>query len=167
MLKTGERYLEGLRDGRLVYIGNERVADVTTHPAFRNAARSVAAIYDMKSDPANRGVMAYQDGGEWYSSYFLRAHSVDDLRQRSAAHKKIADLTYGMFGRSPDHVASFVAGLAILPSVLDSPDRDYAANLLAYYEHMRAHDIYAAYAVLPPHGARDPCTVCQVRDFPV
>lgn len=166
MLKTGERYLEGLRDGRLVYIGNERVADVTTHPAFRNAARSVAAIYDMKSDPANRGVMAYQDGGEWYSSYFLRAHSVDDLRQRSAAHKKIADLTYGMFGRSPDHVASFVAGLAILPSVLDSPDRDYAANLLAYYEHMRAHDIYAAYAVLPPHGARDPAFF-QRQNLPV
>ena len=34
---TGAEYLESLRDGREVYIDGERVADVTTHPAFRNA----------------------------------------------------------------------------------------------------------------------------------
>jgi 4-hydroxyphenylacetate 3-monooxygenase len=37
---TGKQYLESLRDGREVYIYGERVKDVTTHPAFRNAARS-------------------------------------------------------------------------------------------------------------------------------
>ena len=44
MLKSGSEHLESLRDGRVVYIGSERVADVTTHPAFRNAARTVASI---------------------------------------------------------------------------------------------------------------------------
>ena len=34
------------RDGREVYIYGERVKDVTTHPAFRNAARSIARLYD-------------------------------------------------------------------------------------------------------------------------
>src|SRR5688572_4042733 len=43
---TGAEYLASLRDGREVYIYGERVEDVTTHPAFRNAARSVARIYD-------------------------------------------------------------------------------------------------------------------------
>ena len=37
---------ESLRDGRRVYIGDELVEDVTTHPAFRNAAQSFAMIYD-------------------------------------------------------------------------------------------------------------------------
>ena len=36
---TGAEYLESLRDGREVYVYGERVEDVTTHPAFRNAAR--------------------------------------------------------------------------------------------------------------------------------
>src|SRR6267143_132731 len=49
MLKTGNEHLQSLRDGRVVYIGSEKVDDVTTHPAFRNAARSIAAIYDMKA----------------------------------------------------------------------------------------------------------------------
>ena len=53
MLKTGAEHLESLRDGRVVYIGAEKVDDVTTHPAFRNGARSMAAIYDLKrADPA-------------------------------------------------------------------------------------------------------------------
>src|ERR1700722_19211577 len=43
---TGAEYLESLRDGREVYVYGERVKDVTTHPAFRNAARSIARLYD-------------------------------------------------------------------------------------------------------------------------
>ena len=39
---TGAEFLESLRDGREVYIYGERVDDVTKHPAFRNAAVSVA-----------------------------------------------------------------------------------------------------------------------------
>jgi len=41
---TGAEYVESLRDGRDVYIDGERVADVTAHPAFRNAVRSVAPV---------------------------------------------------------------------------------------------------------------------------
>ena len=52
MLRTGKEHLESIRDGRVVYIGSERVDDVTRHPAFRNAAQTVAALYDMKADPA-------------------------------------------------------------------------------------------------------------------
>ena len=63
MLKTGQEHLESLRDGRVVYIGSERVDDVTSHPAFRNAARTVAAIYDMKADPANRAALTYEEEG--------------------------------------------------------------------------------------------------------
>jgi 4-hydroxyphenylacetate 3-monooxygenase len=54
MLRTGKEHLESIRDGRVVYIGSERVDDVTRHPAFRNAAQTVAALYDMKADPALR-----------------------------------------------------------------------------------------------------------------
>ena len=48
MLATGRQKLERMRDGRSVYIGAERVDDVTTHPAFR-AGRTIAALYDLKA----------------------------------------------------------------------------------------------------------------------
>ena len=155
MLRTGNEHLETLRDGRVVYIGGERVDDVTTHPAFRGAAGTVAAIYDMKADPANRDSMTYEEDGARHSIYFLRPKTRDDLQRRMMAHRKIADLTFGMFGRSPDHVASFVTGMAMKPDALPAPHA-YAANLANYYRHIRDNDTYVVYAVVPPQAARNP-----------
>jgi 4-hydroxyphenylacetate 3-monooxygenase len=149
MLKTGNEHLESLRDGRVVYIGAERVDDVTTHPAFRNAARSIAAIYDLKrSDPA----YGFAEGGDRYSAYFLRARTKADLEQRTNVHRAIAATSYGLLGRSPDHVSSFVTGMAMNPGVFG----EYADNLVRYYEHMREQDVYGVYAVIPPQAARNP-----------
>src|SRR5580658_5652634 len=118
MLRTGKEHLETLRDGRVVYIGNERVADVTTHPAFSGAARSIAMLYDLKRDPARLDELSYEEGGERYSMYYLLPRSRDDLVRRMRAHKAIAAASYGLMGRSPDHVASFVAGMALQPEAL-------------------------------------------------
>jgi 4-hydroxyphenylacetate 3-monooxygenase len=152
MLKTGKDHLEQLRDGRIVYIGSEKVTDVTSHPAFRNAARSIAAIYDMKCAPQNRDAMSYEDKGERYSAYFLPARSKADLEKRTGLHRAIANMSYGHLGRSPDHVSSFVTGMSTDPSVFGK----YADNLVRYYEYMRKNDTYACYAVIPPQAARNP-----------
>jgi len=166
MLKTGKEHLECLRDGRVVYIGGEKVDDVTTHPAFAESAKSMAALYDMKADPANRDVMSYEEDGERFSMYYLRPKNQEDLRKRMRAHKRIADETCGLFGRSPDHVSSFVTGLAMKPDVFDKIGPGYGDNLLAHYDYMRRNDIYAAYAVLPPAGARNP-EFYQKKEMPV
>src|SRR5437016_12052134 len=134
MLRTGKEHLELLRDGRVVYIGSERVDDVTRHPAFRNAAATVAALYDMKADPANRETMSYEEDGGRHSIYYLRPRTREDLRRRMRGHRAIADLTFGMFGRSPDHVASFVTGMAMKPDALPAPFA-FAANLVNYYRY--------------------------------
>ena len=70
-------------------------------------------------------------------------------------HRRIADFTYGMFGRSPDHVASFVTGMAMKPDELKAPCA-HADNLLAYYRYARDNDLYVVYAVVPPQAARNP-----------
>ncbi|HTM62095.1 MAG TPA: 4-hydroxyphenylacetate 3-hydroxylase N-terminal domain-containing protein [Burkholderiales bacterium] len=149
MLKTGSEHLESLRDGRVVYVGSERIDDVTTHPAFRNAARSMAAIYDMKrANPA----FSFTEGKQKYSAYFLRAKTKDDLQKRSNLHRAIAAMSHGLLGRSPDHVASFVTGMSMDPSVFGK----YGDNLVRYYSRMCKDDLYGVYAVLPPQAARNP-----------
>ena len=165
MLRTGQEHLESLRDGRVVYVGIDRIDDVTRHPAFCNAAATVAAIYDMKADPANRETMTYEEDGARHSIYFLRPKSRDDLQRRMEGHRKIAELTFGMFGRSPDHVASFVTGMAMKPDALPAP-HSHADNLTAYYRHIRDHDSYVVYAVVPPQAARNP-EFYQKQNIPV
>ena len=60
--KNGADHLKSLRDGRAVYIDGERVADVTTHPAFRNAVQSAAALYDHQARPENIERMTFARG---------------------------------------------------------------------------------------------------------
>lgn len=156
MLKTGKEHLEGLRDGRVVYIGGERITDVTRHPAFAEAARVVAAMYDAKRAPETLDLFSYEEEGERYSMWYLPARTQEDLRRRMRCHKAIADMTYGMMGRSPDHVSGFVTGMSTHPAAFDTDKYKFGANLLRYYEHCRKHDIFSTYAVLPPQAARNP-----------
>jgi len=99
-----------MRDGRAVYIGAERVADVTSHPAFREGARTIAALYDLKADPAKRDLFTYAENGERHALQWLRCRSRDDLTRRMRALKASADATYGFIGRSPEQVAGLIPG---------------------------------------------------------
>ena len=44
MLMSGKEYLASIQDGRVIYIGSERVDNQVTHPAFRNGAQTYAAM---------------------------------------------------------------------------------------------------------------------------
>ena len=83
-LRTGAEYLESLRDGRQVFVGGERVKDVAAHPAFREAARSVARLYDLAAAPENREVMTFASPGTGAPVHksFLITKSHADLRAR-------------------------------------------------------------------------------------
>ncbi len=156
MLRSGEDYLAAIRDGRTVYIGRERVDDVTRHPAFANAARMYAAMYDLKRAETARDALWVEDGGERYPAYFLQPRSRRDLEIRTAAHRAIAGFSHGLLGRSPDHVASSITGLAMGSSVFDRDGGGYAERIEAYYRRARSGDLFLAYAILPPQGARKP-----------
>src|SRR3979409_1162846 len=72
---TGKEYLESLRDGREVYIYGARVGDCTTHPAFRNPARTIARLYDALHDPKQKDVLTCptDTGSGSFTHKFFRA----------------------------------------------------------------------------------------------
>ncbi len=156
LLRTGAQYLESIRDGRIVYVGKERVDDVTAHPAFANAAHMYAAMYDLKRSPEMRDTLSFEDGGERHGAYFLKPRNRDELQLRTEAHRAIASFSHGLLGRSPDHVASSITGLAMGAEVFDRDGADFANNIEAYHRHARDNDLFLAYAILPPQGARKP-----------
>ena len=43
-VRTGAQFLEGLRDGRKVWLEGERVADVTAHPKLKGMACTLSGI---------------------------------------------------------------------------------------------------------------------------
>jgi 4-hydroxyphenylacetate 3-monooxygenase len=155
MLLTGDEYLKSIRDGRRVYLGGELVEDVTAHPAFRNAARSFAMIYDKKRAPENRGVMTFEENGEIFSTYFLLPRTREDLHRRYETHRRIASWTYGLMGRAPDNFPSYVSGLVMDPKMFDGIRQGFGDNIKNYYRHMRGNDIFASHTVTNPQGWRN------------
>ncbi len=153
MLLSGRDYLESIKDGRALYVGGEKIEDATTHPAFRGAAHTFAALYDMKASPELRDEMSFEEGGERFSMHYLQPRSQEDLRRRSRAHRRIADFTLGLMGRTPDTVASSITGMTLARQVFERPG-GHAGNLDAIYRHLRGNDIFCTYAIVPPQGAR-------------
>jgi len=154
MLLTGKEYLESIRDGRKVYIGSELVEDVTAHPAFRNAAKSFAGIYDRKRAPENRDVMVCEEDGDTFSTYYMLPRTREDLLRRFETHRRIASWTHGLLGRSPDNFPSYVSGLAMDPAMFDRIRKGFGDNIRNYHRHMRKNDIFASHTVTNPQGWR-------------
>jgi 4-hydroxyphenylacetate 3-monooxygenase len=156
MLRAGADYLNSLRDGRKVYLGSERVTDVTEHPAFRNTARSFAELYDRKREPDHIDAMSYVENGERCSIWFLKPRDREDLRRRMNGHRRLASWSYGLLGRSPDHVASFVTGLVMQPELFEGNRKGFGDNLTRHYDSLRKNDLFASYVVIGPQGGRNP-----------
>src|SRR5262249_19775830 len=106
---SATEYLESLRDGREVWIYGERVDDVTTHPAFRNAARSLAKLYDALHDPAQRDVLTCPvdtGTGTFTHRFFRIARSREDLIGQREAIAHWPRMTYGCLAPTPAYQAS-------------------------------------------------------------
>src|SRR5437899_6449634 len=151
-MRTGAEYLRSLQDGRQVYVDGERVADVVRHPAFREAARSIARLYDIAAAPDNRERMTFLSPAT--GAPVLRAYQIPathaDLRARRLFSETWAEATFGLMGRTPDHVAGFFCGYAAVPSVFAAGGKQFADNVVAFYEHLRDNHLYASYAIVPP-----------------
>ena len=153
-LRTGQQYLDAIaKDGRRIFVDGEEVGDVTAHPAFAETARTMASLFDISSNPANRDLMTYTSPktGEPVNRIWQLPTSVDELRQRRGAIQRWAEEIFGFMCRTPDHVAGFSAGYAAAPEVLARDGNEkFADNAVKIYEFLRDNDVYIAYTIVPP-----------------
>jgi 4-hydroxyphenylacetate 3-monooxygenase len=146
---TGAEYLESLRDGREIYIYGERVDDVTTHPAFRNAARSIAKLYDSLHDPATKATLTCptDTGNGGYTHKFFRvAKSREELIGQREAIAAWARMSYGWMGRTPDYKASLMNTLGANSAFYDK----FAANAKSWHRRAQDHVLFMNHAIVNP-----------------
>jgi 4-hydroxyphenylacetate 3-monooxygenase len=143
-IKTGRAHVESLHDGRDVYIYGARVADVTTHKAFRNAIRTVAALYDFQAQPGHIDALTFAspDTGRRINRCWQLPENHSQLVERRRALEAWAELHFGFMGRSPDHVASCISGMFMGIELFEAYDRKRAAALRDYYRFARDNDLF-------------------------
>src|SRR5579875_1291465 len=115
-VRTGAQYLAALDENpRELWIDGTRIRTrMTEHPAFRNIARSMAALYDYQHDPAHREEMTYPSplSGDPVSLSFLIPRTKEDLVRRRKMMEAWAHLSGGFMGRTPDYLNADLMALA-------------------------------------------------------
>ena len=154
MPKTGAEHLESLRDGREVFLDGECVGDVTVHPAYRNAVASASALYDFQAAPENLDLMTFESptSGRRVNRCWQLPTTYQDLVERRNAIVAWAELSGGWLGRSPDHIASSMAGQVMGIHLFRRHGEDRAKALLDYYAWARDNDIYMTYVIINPQA---------------
>ncbi len=155
--RTGAEYIEGLRARpQDLWVEGRRVEDVTTHPAFRNVIRSLAALYAMQHDPALREEMTYvsPSSGQRVGLSFLVPRSREDLGRVRAMMKRWADYSGGMMGRTPDYLNRSLMAYATAADYCAENDPRFGENIRRYYEYVREHDLMLTHTLINPQANR-------------
>ncbi|HUI95935.1 MAG TPA: 4-hydroxyphenylacetate 3-hydroxylase N-terminal domain-containing protein [Xanthobacteraceae bacterium] len=151
-MRSGAELLRSLDDGRQVFVDGERVGRVTEHPAFREAARRLANLFDVAAAPELRERMTFPSpktgAPVWRAWQIPRSHA--DLKARRLFSETWAAATFGLMGRTPDHVGGFFTGFAATPQVFAAGGQQFADNVVRFYEELRDRHLYASYAIVPP-----------------
>lgn len=165
--RNGEQYLNGLRDGREIWLGGERAGDVTAHPDLRNGARSIARLYDLQHDPEWAELLTYPSpsSGEPVGLSFLTPHSADDLIRRRRMMEIWAATTCGMMGRTPDYINVILMACAAARDFFEENHAGHGANMAAYYEYCREHDLCLTHTLVNPQVNRAAGPSGQVDPF--
>jgi 4-hydroxyphenylacetate 3-monooxygenase oxygenase component len=149
--RTGEQFLAGLRDGREIWLGDHRVADVTTDPALAGAARTMAELFDLQHAEPATCLIPDPETGEPINTSHMIPRSRADLERRHACLRLIAEHSVGIMGRSPDYLNVTFAGFAANPTLWSMGGNDQGAeNLIAFQKAFRRRDLSMTHTIIHP-----------------
>lgn len=153
-MRTGASYLAALSDGREIMIDGKLVEDVTRHPAFAGVCRTIAGLYDFIASHPDEMTFTSPSSGKPVSLAHIIPRSREDLARRRHALTRIAEHTFGLLGRSPEHVAGFIAGFASAPELFARQGARFGENIRRFHQKIRDEHLYVTYVIIPPQVDR-------------
>lgn len=165
--RTGRQYLQGLRDQeREVWLGGERVKDVTSHPGLRRGAQAIAELYDLQHDPALREAMTFVSpaSGERLGLSHIIPRTRAELEGRRVMMLHWARATCGMMGRSPDFMNVTFAAWAGAADYFAQCRPAFGAHVRAYHQHISEHDLTLTHALINLQRSRTVSGVLNLEE---
>jgi 4-hydroxyphenylacetate 3-monooxygenase len=165
--RTGRQYLQGLRDQeREVWLGGERVKDVTSHPGLRRGALTIAALYDMQHDPALREAMTFLSptSGKRIGQSFIVPRTRAELEARRVMMLHWARATCGMMGRTPDFMNVTFAAWAGAADYFAQSRPEFGAHVRRYHEHISENDLTLTHALISLQRSRTVSGVLNLEE---
>jgi 4-hydroxyphenylacetate 3-monooxygenase len=151
---TGEKYLHRLNDGRDVILNGEKVRHLDRHPAFAGAVEVIVEYYNLQQRDSQTHCV--KGNGENIAISLAPPQSEADLNAKTQSFKAVAEISFGMLGRTPDFMNAAVMAIAHHSEVLGSDlEADYSANARAFYAECCRSNLFVAHAAINPQINRD------------
>ena len=154
MIRTGDAYREGLRDGREVWIEGERVRDVTAHPALKPIIDVRARMYDMALEAAHQDTLTYVAGNGRNSIFNRPPTETKDWTDKLAAVGAVLKDIGGVVTRVGDETVGEMWSLQDGRDVLAEIDPRFADNIDRHIAAVRDDDLFHVSANTDPKGDR-------------
>jgi 4-hydroxyphenylacetate 3-monooxygenase len=152
--RTGQDYLNGLKaTSREMWLGGERVDNVTDHPLLKPGAEAIAAYYDLQHQKPDELLIADPESGEPINITHMQPRSIDDLKRRHVGLTRISELSMGVMGRTPDYMNVTFAGFADDRTRWAGPDGNNTEgyeNLVAFQKRLRRDDLSLTHTIIHP-----------------
>jgi aromatic ring hydroxylase len=148
MLRTGKQYLDSLDDGRNVWVGDERIDNVATHPKTRDYAARIAQFYDLHHRPDLHDTLTFLDeDGVRRSMQWFGHRNKEELKRKRLYHEVVLrEIAGASFARTPD-----VNNYPLLTyvddptpwekSAIGADGRNLAKNVVDFFKFARDHDL--------------------------
>lgn len=148
--RTGQQYLEGLKDDRTVWLGNEQV-NVLGHKAFAGSVSGMAGYFDWQHTHAEDCLVDDPETGAPMSASLIIPKSLDDLKRRNRAFDRFARYSNGMLGRTPDYVNVTLAGFMARRDIFTAKgDTTFSDRLGRFYREVVEKDLSLTHTIIHP-----------------
>jgi 4-hydroxyphenylacetate 3-monooxygenase len=165
LIRTGQQYLDSIRDSREVYINGERVKDLAAHPMFKPLIDIRARIYDMQHEVATRPVLSFEEQGEWHAVANKLPRSQEDWWAKRRATDTVLDAIGGVVTRVGDETVGEMWSLFDGQEVLNEVDPQFSANIRRHIETVLQQDPFHVSANTDPKGDRSKAPQDQDPDM--
>ncbi len=149
--RTGAEFLGALNDGREIWVGADKVGDVTGHPSFAGAAEGLAGAFDLQHEYARDCLIPDPETGEPINVSHIIPRSQHDIARRHTGLARTAEYTVGIMGRTPDYMNVTYAGFAGRCDEWAANGNEAGAeNLVNYQKFLRRNDIALTHTIIQP-----------------
>jgi len=163
LLRTGSEFKDSLRDGREVWVGGQRVEDVTQEPSLGAGVDLLAEMFDDQFNPEHADATTYVDeNGDRVTRAWQVPRTIDDLVARRKLIEYTSIKTVGTFGRPPDLAPLIGVGLIARKPLFENSsselsranNADFAANIEKFVDFGRRNNLIAAEVLADPQTNR-------------
>ena len=167
MIRTGEQYREGLRDGREVWIDGEQVKDVSCHPALKPIVDIRARIFDMQHEDVHASTLTYVEDNTQHSIFNRLPRQQQDWHDKRAACDAVMNDIKGVVTRVGDETVGEMWSLYDGRDVLNEIDPRFGNNIANHIQAVIETDVFHVSANTDPKGDRSKAPQDQDPDMMV